>query len=44
VFFGWLIRDERLGAIELVGGALVVAGVYLLVTANARAKMAASKS
>ena len=42
VFFGWLSRDERLGALELVGGALVVAGVYLLVTANARAKMAAS--
>ncbi|MGB3734792.1 MAG: EamA family transporter [Ilumatobacter sp.] len=44
VFFGWLIRDERLGAIELVGGVLVVAGVYLLVTANARAKMAATAS
>ena len=42
VFFGWLIRDERLGTVELVGGVLVVAGVYLLVTANARAKMAAS--
>ena len=42
VFFGWLIRDERLGTIELIGGVLVVAGVYLLVTANARAKMAAS--
>ena len=41
VFFGWLIRDERLGTIELIGGVLVVAGVYLLVTANARAKMAA---
>lgn len=44
VFFGWLIRDERLGAVELVGGVLVVAGVYLLVTANARAKMALSAS
>lgn len=42
VFFGWLIRGERLGAIELVGGVLVISGVYLLVTANARAKMAAS--
>lgn len=41
VFFGWLIRDERLGTVELIGGVLVVAGVYLLVTANARAKMAA---
>ena len=36
VFFGWLIRDERLGLAELVGGLLVVAGVYLLVTATAR--------
>ncbi len=42
VFFGWLIRGERLGTIELVGGVLVVAGVYLLVTANARAKMKVS--
>ncbi len=41
VFFGWLIRGERLGAIELIGGVLVVTGVYLLVTANARARMAA---
>jgi drug/metabolite transporter (DMT)-like permease len=40
VFFGWLIRGERLGTVELVGGVLVVAGVYLLVAANARAKMA----
>jgi len=36
VFFGWLIRNERLGLVELVGGILVVIGVYLLVTANAR--------
>ncbi len=36
VLFGWLIRAERLGFVELVGGALVVAGVYLLVTASAR--------
>ncbi len=36
VFFGWLIRDELLGAAEISGGALVVAGVYVLVTANAR--------
>ena len=42
VFFGWLIRGERLGTVELVGGVLVVAGVYLLVTANARAKMKVS--
>ena len=37
VFFGWLIRDETLGAAELVGGALVVTGVYLLVNATAGA-------
>ncbi len=36
VFFGWLIRDEVLGWVEMVGGVLVVAGVYVLVTANAR--------
>lgn len=42
VFFGWLLRGERLGAVELVGGALVVGGVYLLVTANARARMSAT--
>jgi drug/metabolite transporter (DMT)-like permease len=35
VFFGWLIRDERLGATELVGGVLVVAGVTIVVTAAA---------
>jgi len=37
VFFGWLIRDERLGLIELLGGTLVVLGVYFVVTASARA-------
>lgn len=36
VFFGWLLRDERLGFVELAGGALVIVGVYLLVTATAR--------
>ncbi|MFT4988148.1 MAG: drug/metabolite transporter (DMT)-like permease [Acidimicrobiales bacterium] len=36
VFFGWLIRDERLGIAELAGGVLIIAGVYLLVTANTR--------
>lgn len=30
VAFGWLIRDERFGAVELLGGALVVLGVVLL--------------
>ncbi len=37
VFFGWLFRGELLGAIEALGGVLVVTGVYLVVTANARA-------
>lgn len=36
VFFGWLIRDERLGLAELLGGALVVLGVYVLVDSAAR--------
>ena len=36
VFFGWLFRGELLGVVELAGGLLVVAGVYLVVTANAR--------
>ena len=36
VFFGWLIRDEVLGGIEALGGLLVVVGVYVVVTANAR--------
>jgi len=36
VFFGWLIRDEVLGVAEAVGGALVVCGVYFVVTANSR--------
>ncbi|RLE22811.1 MAG: hypothetical protein DRJ50_07085 [Actinobacteria bacterium] len=42
VFFGWLIRGERLGTVELAGGVLVVTGVYLLVTAHARARMKGS--
>jgi len=36
VFFGWLIRDERLGISELMGGVLIIMGVYVLVTANTR--------
>lgn len=36
VFFGWLIRGERLGLIEVAGGILVIIGVYIVVTANAR--------
>ncbi len=35
VFFGWLLRGEVLGVVEFLGGLLVVAGVYLLVSANA---------
>jgi drug/metabolite transporter (DMT)-like permease len=34
VFFGWLIRDELLGRVELFGGLLVVAGVGVVVTAG----------
>jgi len=41
VFFGWLIRDEVLGRIELAGGVLVVAGVCIVVTAgNASGRVA----
>lgn len=34
VFFGWLIRGEVLGRVELIGGLLVVAGVGVVVTAT----------
>ena len=44
VFFGWLFRGELLGPIEAAGGVLVVLGVYLVVTANARAAMDETKS
>lgn len=44
VFFGWLIRDERLGWVEALGGALVILGVYLLVTATAKAAAAANSA
>ncbi len=47
VFFGWLIRDETLGAAELLGGGLVITGVYLLVnstTATARARNLSSRT
>ncbi len=44
VFFGWLIRDEVLGAIEALGGALVVVGVYIVVTANSRQAAAATEA
>ena len=40
VFFGWLIRGELLGLIEVAGGVLVVLGVYLVVTSNARTPVA----
>ncbi len=40
VFFGWLIRGEVLGLVELAGGALVVVGVFVLVTENARRAVA----
>ncbi len=38
VFFGWLIRDEVLGVIEAIGGVLVIIGVYIVVSASARAQ------
>ena len=34
VTFGWLLRDERFGTVELVGGALVVVGVVVLSFSN----------
>ncbi len=36
VFFGWVIRGEVLGIVELVGGLLIVAGVCVVVTAGNR--------
>jgi drug/metabolite transporter (DMT)-like permease len=36
VFFGWLLRDEVMGAVEMLGGVLVAAGVFVVVTAAAR--------
>ena len=35
VFFGWLIRNELLGAAEFIGGALVIAGVFVVVNSPA---------
>jgi drug/metabolite transporter (DMT)-like permease len=43
VTFGWLIRDERLGLAEAVGGLLVVLGVYLVVTSAARRTVTADE-
>lgn len=40
VLFGFLIRGEQLGLTEVVGGALVIVGVYTLVSANARTAQA----
>lgn len=40
VFFGWLIRDELLGRVELLGGALIVVGVTIVVTAAVPARTA----
>jgi drug/metabolite transporter (DMT)-like permease len=44
VFFGWLIRDERLGSTELIGGLLVIIGVTIVVTAGAARASALSGS
>ncbi len=43
VTFGWLIRDERLGLVEVFGGVLVVVGVYLVVTSAAKAAASAAR-
>ena len=40
VFFGWLIRDEVLGLVELAGGALIVVGVSIVVTAGVPGRLA----
>lgn len=40
VFFGWLIRDELLGRVELLGGALIIVGVTFVVTAAVPARTA----
>ncbi len=37
VLFGWILRGERLGVVEAVGGLFVIGGVYLVVTSAARA-------
>jgi drug/metabolite transporter (DMT)-like permease len=42
VFLAWLIRGDALEPVEFVGGALVVAGVFLLSTATVRQHRAAS--
>lgn len=45
VFFGWLIRDEVLGRVELIGGVLVVLGVCVVVTsANASGTRVAARA
>lgn len=36
VLFGWILRGEGLGVVELIGAVLVIMGVYVLVTANSR--------
>lgn len=44
VFFGWVFTGEVLGLIEASGGVLVIIGVYLVVTANARAATEAASA
>jgi drug/metabolite transporter (DMT)-like permease len=38
VFLGWLVLDERVGWVTLVAGAVIVAAVALIVTAQAKPK------
>ncbi len=40
VFFGWLIRDEVLGLVEVLGGALIIVGVSIVVTAGTSGRRA----
>jgi drug/metabolite transporter (DMT)-like permease len=44
VFFGWLVRGERLGLTEVSGGLLVITGVCIVVTAGARRARPATMS
>ena len=43
VLFGWLIRNEVLGPVELLGGALVIAGVFVVVNSPAASRPTAPR-
>jgi probable blue pigment (indigoidine) exporter len=40
VFFGWIIRDERFGLIEIVGGVLILTGIVVLTVSRIQADRA----